>query len=382
MPPGGRLPPGFPPGGPPEDKPPTALYDLQGNVVVGVRSHLIDERAIIVPVLVDGVSVGELRSAPRRRLETPQETSFSRQQLNTSWIIGISFTAMAFALSLFLAKGLLAPIRRMISHVGDLSSGHYTQRLNESRSDELGQLTRDLDRLGATLEENQNSRRRLLADVSHELRTPLSVLTGEIEAMQDGLRPLDAAQLVSLEQEVKRLRVLVDDLYELSLSELGGLRYQFSSVELAGRLSSAVATVQARAEQQGIEIHVDLAQLLKVRADSSRLDQLFCNLLENALAYTDGPGTIAVACKRVANQVVVTIDDSPPGVDAADCNKLFDPLFRQESSRNRRSGGAGLGLAICRNIVDAHEGTINATPSALAGVQVVVTLPLAEGTEQ
>ncbi|MEM8561799.1 MAG: ATP-binding protein [Pseudomonadota bacterium] len=376
--PGRPLPPDLPAGGPPQEKPPTALYDLQDNVVVGVRSHLIDERAIVVPVLVDGVSVGELRSAPRRRLETPQETSFSRQQLNTSWIIGISFTAMAFALSLFLAKGLLAPIKRMISHVGHLSSGHYSQRLNENRSDELGQLTRNLDRLGATLEENQNSRRRLLADVSHELRTPLSVLTGEIEAMQDGLRPLDAAQLASLEQEVKRLRVLVDDLYELSISELGGLRYQFSSVALYDCVEAAAATVQARAKEQGLDLTFGCNESLSVRGDTTRLHQLFCNLLENALAYTDAPGNIAVSCSCIANQAVVTIDDSPPGVDADDCNKLFDPLFRQESSRSRRSGGAGLGLAICRNIVDAHEGVISAKPSPLGGVRLEVRLPLAE----
>ncbi len=111
--------------------------------------------------------------------------------------------------------------------------------MNEARRDELGQLTRDLDRLGSTLEGNQSSRKRLLADVSHELRTPLTVLCGEIEALKDGLREFDQTQLASLDQEVQRLRYLVDDLYELSISDVGGLRYQFGDVNLSACVQHA-----------------------------------------------------------------------------------------------------------------------------------------------
>jgi two-component system sensor histidine kinase BaeS len=365
---------GGPPPGNIQEGPPTGLFDAKGTFLVGNDLDTLSAQYISVPVVVDGVTVAELRSTPLRRVNSPLETAFSKQQLRTSWIIGLSCAALAFGVSLLLARGLLAPIRRMIKHVGELSNGHYAQRLNEKRADELGQLTRDLDRLGTTLEENQASRRRLLADISHELRTPLTVLTGEIEALQDGLREFDANQLASLDQEVQRLRHLVDDLYELSVSELGGLRYQFSTVDVTDSLAAAAKSLHNRASQKGIELVMPDAKAVEARADPARLHQLLCNLLENSLAYTDAPGRIELTLTRSDTDVIVQIEDTPPGVTQADCEKLFDPLYRQELSRSRRSGGAGLGLAICRNIIEAHNGSIIASPSALGGLCICVKL--------
>ena len=373
--PNGHRPPPIGRAGIPKDSPPTALMNPDGTLIAGDSIGFPDRLSIHVPVVVDGVTVAELRSAPRRRISSPLETAFSRQQLSTSWIIGLSCAALAFVVSLALAQGLLAPIRRMIKHVAELSNGNYGQRLNESRTDELGQLTRDLDHLGTTLEANQNSRRRLLADISHELRTPLTVLTGEIEALQDGLRKFDSDQLESLDQEVKRLRHLVDDLYELSLSELGGLRYQFSTVDVTACLQDATRSLRNRAAQKGIELVIPDTGAITARGDPARLHQLFCNLLENSLAYTDSPGRIELTVTSPDGHVVIKIDDTPPGATAADCEHLFDPLYRQELSRSRRSGGAGLGLAICRNIVEAHNGSITASPSRLGGLCIGVTLP-------
>jgi len=222
----------------------------------------------------------------------------------------------------------------------------------------------------------------LLAAISHELRTPLTVLTGEIEALQDGVRKFDAAQLESLDQEVKRLRRLVDDLYELSLSELGGLRYQFSTVNVTGTLQEAARSVRSRAAQRGIELVLPEADAITTRGDPARLPQLFRHLLENSLAYTDSPGTIKLTLLPSDRNIVITFEDSPPGVVQADCEKLFEPLYRQDLSRSRRSGGAGLGLAICRNIVMAHNGSISASPSQLGGLCVSVTLPAIDETKQ
>ena len=148
----------------------------------------------------------------------------------------------------------------------------------------------DLDRLAHKLEENRASRQRWLADISHELRTPVTVLTGEIETMKDGIRPLDMEQVHSLDQEVTRLRRLIDDLYELSVSDIGGLRYTFAPVDIRQSVTAAIEAVQMRANEQDIEIKV-MGEIDKmISADSQRLDQLFINLLENALAYTDSPG--------------------------------------------------------------------------------------------
>lgn len=363
--------------------PPTGLYDMDGNLVAGASIDMDGDFGIRVPIMVDGNKVGELRSEPRRQITSPLETEFSRRQLQTSWILGISSLILAFGVSLLLARGLLAPVRRMIAGVAQLSSGDYSHRMNESRSDELGQLTRDLDRLGSTLEANQSSRRRLLADVSHELRTPLTVLAGEIEALKDGLREFDHTQLESLDQEVQRLRYLIDDLYELSISDVGGLRYQFAPVDLSDCLQHTIDGMRKRAAELGIELDLakprvgEPADGITISADARRLDQLLQNVLENALAYTDAPGRVAVALSRTERTAIITIDDTPPGVDESDCEKLFDPLFRREGSRSRRTGGAGLGLAICRNIVAAHGGSIAASPSDMGGLSIQVEIPLA-----
>ena len=362
--------------------PPTALYDVNNTLIAGTSMGPFDSLTIRVPVMVRDEVVGELRSEPRRQLHSTQETAFSRQQLRTSWMIGAVCLVLAFGLSLILSRGLLAPVRRAIASVAQLSGGNYDHRMNEKRSDELGRLADDLDKLGATLEANQSSRRRLLADVSHELRTPLTVLTGEIEALKDGVRPFDRAQLESLDQEVQRLRYLVDDLYQLSVSDLGGLSYTFASVDLARCARELIEGLSHRASEQGIVMSFsDEAKepSLLVRADVNRIEQLLANLLENSLAYTDAPGQVRVTLSRQANSAVLLIEDSAPGVAASDCERLFEPLFRAEASRSRRTGGAGLGLAICRNIVEAHDGTITASPSALGGLLTKVELPLVAG---
>ncbi len=357
----------------------TGLYDTDDNLVAGTNIGMGATPAIRVPIVVEGITVGELRSEPRRIISSPLETEFSRQQLKTSWILGLSSLILAFAVSLFLSRGLLAPVRRMINSVAQLSNGDYAHRMNENRSDELGELTRDLDRLGSTLEANQSSRKRLLADVSHELRTPLTVLTGEIEALKDGLRDFDQTQLESLDQEVQRLRYLVDDLYELSVSDVGGLRYQFSTVNLTDCLQGAVDGMCKRAEAQGHELTLECPEAntsVPVAADVQRIDQLLHNLLENSLAYTDAPGRVRVALSQSSTTAIITVDDTLPGVKESDCEQLFDPLFRQEASRSRRTGGAGLGLAICRNIVTAHGGRISASPSVLGGLGIRIEIPL------
>ena len=371
-PPGGR-----PPSGNRPDRlmPPTVLYDADQNRVAGTALDDSVSDIIRVAIVVDGETVGELRSEPRRRLSSPQDTAFSRQQLEMSWTIGVVALLVAAGLSFALARGLLAPIRRMIASVDRLSDGDYSTRLNERRNDELGQLMADLDHLGMTLDEERISRRRWLADVSHELKTPLTVLSGEIEALRDGIRSFDAEQLKSLDQEVQRLRFLIDDLYELSVSDVGGLRYTFSAIDLKDSLESAVNMARKRAHDNGLALEIRAAESVPIKGDVNRIDQLFQNLFENTIAYTDAPGRIEVGLSRRNGLAIVEIEDTAPGPSQADCDRLFEPLYRQESSRNRRTGGAGLGLAICRNIVEAHRGTITASPSSLGGLCLRIEMP-------
>lgn len=378
LPPRGE--PGPPRGGGQPPYPPTAVYDATGTLVAGPPLDAADAELNRAAIIVDGVTVGELRSARREQFNSPQEQAFLRWQFRATWIIGIAAMALALGISIILARGMLTPIRRMQEEVGKLSNGDYSIRLASDRPDELGDLMRNLDRLAVTLDKSRESRQSWFATVSHELRTPVAVLAGELEAMEDGVRPTDARQLASLQQEVQRLRHLIDDLYELSVSDIGGLRYEFSHLALDESLATAVAGVRARARERGIVISFS-SESLEVSADPRRIDQLWQNLLTNTLAYTDGPGQMQIRAFRHTSTAVVLIEDSPPGVEEEVCEQLFEPLFRLESSRSRRTGGAGLGLAICRKVVEAHGGTITATPASLGGLCVRVEFPLTPSGE-
>ena len=369
-PPGGRPP-------PPEEMrgaPPTALYSTDGLFIAGDDLDTPDDDTIRVPVSLQSTVIGELRSAPRRQLQSAQETAFSAQQSRASWTIGAISLGLALLVSLLLARGMLAPVRRMTKDVEQLSNGDYTVRINDTRTDELGQLARDIDRLAITLEQTRNAKQRWFADISHELRTPVTVLTGELEALKDGVRQFDSTQVESLSQEVERLKFLIDDLYQLSLSDIGGLKYEFSRCNLKDLINRNVDLVATRAKAGNIEINTITTDVF-VNADSKRLTQLFQNILENSLAYTDSPGQIEITLMREGDQAAIKVEDTPPGVTVSECAQLFEPLFRLEGSRNRRFGGAGLGLAICRNIVEAHAGQISASPSDKGGLQIRIELP-------
>ncbi len=355
--------------------PPTALFSANGEQIAGARLSGSSNDHIRVPIISEGKIIGELRTSPRRDLDSPRETAFSKQQLLTSSIIGLTSLSLAALVSWLLSRTLVAPVRRMANSVNELANGNFTTRLQEQRADELGQLMNDLDHLAGILEENRLSRRRWLADISHELRTPVTILSGEIEAIKDGLRTLDKQQILSFDQEVQRLRHLIEDLYQLSLSDVGGLRYEFTSIDICHCLKATIDSVNERALSNGIAIDIQCLDNSIVKADGQRISQLFHNILLNSISYTNSPGKIEISVSRDSQQLTVTVQDSAPGLNEQDCQKIFEPLYRHEASRSRRAGGAGLGLTICQNIVKAHGGTISAQPSALGGLSISIAIP-------
>lgn len=284
-------------------------------------------------------------------------------------------------LSLPLARRIVRPIEAMAAATHDLASGKYSVRVPVATSDELGQLARDFNSMALALEQNEKARRQWVADISHELRTPLSVLRGEIEALMEGIRKTSPEAIASLYAEALRLHRLVDDLYQLSLSDVGALTYRKEDVDLAEVLNDSIESYSVELLRKGITITKDISRRAKVIvfADDERLRQLFSNLLDNSLKYTDAGGNLVVRLSRNYDQVEVDFEDSAPGVPEEELDKLFDRLYRVEGSRNRDSGGAGLGLAICRSIVEAHSGIISAHPSSLGGLLIRVSLPIAGG---
>ncbi|MBD3816265.1 MAG: HAMP domain-containing protein, partial [Halothiobacillus sp.] len=320
--------------------------------------------------------IGELHFNHRRALSEQADIEFAQTQSKMlTW--GALLVSLIGALLLWpLANHLIQPIRQLTQGLRQLAQGHYTTRLSNDRRDEFGQLQHDFNHLAATLEQSQNSRNQWIADVSHELRTPVTILRGSIEAMQDGVRPANERNLQALQEEVQHLGTLIEDLYQLSLSDVGGLQYRMERLDFTDLLETELLTLQPRFSAKGLQLHWQLnAKEAALTGDANRLQQLIRNILLNSLAYSDAPGQVNVTLNQEAERLILDIEDSPPGVDEAACARLFERFYRTEASRNRRHGGSGLGLAIVQQIVQAHQGSIRATPSALGGLHLQISLP-------
>jgi len=370
---GGRRP-------PPRPKPllePMVLVDSKGEFIAGYSDELKTDSLLIVDIVVNEILVGQIKTVKQVKLSSGFESSFSKQQSNASYIIAIVSILVASIASWALSRMLLAPTYKMKESIANLVNGDFSNRLTVLNDDELGQLMGDINRLSETLQENRASRRRWLADVSHELRTPIAILSGELEAVLDGIRPLNNNTIESLSHEVARLKHLIDDLYQLSLSDIGGLRYEFKTIDISQSLELIISQQRARLEDAGMVLKTNIQTGVLIEADASRLEQLFVNLINNSEAYTDAPGQISIQLEQDDDSnVVIQFNDSAPGLDTDNYDEIFEPLFREDASRSRRVGGAGLGLSISKNIVYGHEGTINVQASQLGGLEFIIKLPI------
>lgn len=353
-----------------------ALLDAQGRRVIGNPN--IDADAIRRAIVVQGRTVGWMAMVPFQRVLAANEQRFVEQQQRRWWAIGIASVLVAATLAWLLSRALLRRLRALASATHRLSAGDYATRIEAGRDDEIGGLARDFNRMADALGNTEQNRRAFMADISHELRTPLAVLRAELEAVQDGIRPMTPASLAPLQGEVRQLGKLVDDLHDLALTQSGPLAYRRTALDVDAVLQSTLGGMRGRFADAGLTLMApDNGTPLRVLGDERRLQQLFANLLENALRYTDAGGVVAVQAQAIDGRARIVIEDSAPGVDPDKRARLFERFYRVEGSRNRASGGSGLGLAICHSIVAAHDGAIGAEASALGGLRIVLTLPLA-----
>jgi two-component system sensor histidine kinase BaeS len=288
-------------------------------------------------------------------------------------LVSILFTGF---IAIKIANVLLSPLTRLAKATHRLAGGDYTTRVEVATQDEVGRLSADFNQLALTLERNERMRRNFMADVSHELRTPLGILNGQLEAIEDGLLEPSMDTVKSLQSEVATLNKLVNDLYDLSLADVGALTYRKADIDIASLLRTSLQSYEETYREHGLAVAIDLPQqAMLVHADAGRLQQLFKNILENTLRYTDSGGRLQVACRREQHYWLLQFDDSTPGTTPEALPRLFERFFRADASRNRANGGAGLGLAICQHIVEAHEGSISADASAFGGLRLSIWLP-------
>lgn len=346
------------------------------------------------PLQAQGGTVGWLAIAPPRGTPTAADRAFVAQQSAFVVWTGLAGLALALALSWWLTRRWLAPVRQLMQGAQEVARGRLDTRLPVQGDDELAVLTRNFNDMAQRLARTEQTRLQWLADVAHELRTPVAALRAEIEALQDGVRTFDAQTATRLHRQVMRLGQLVEDL-RLTLDEDGGAPVlAMQRLQPVDLLLEAMAAMRERFAAAGLQIDASallpLAGVLgpHIEGDAARLHQVFANLLENSLRYTRTGGRLVLEASTAAGPVAqaplvrLAFDDTEPGPAEQDYARLFERFYRGEASRNREHGGSGLGLAICRALVQAHGGSIAAQPSALGGLRVAIELPLALPLEE
>ena len=313
-------------------------------------------------------------------LEEELGSYYLRSQSQT--VVAVSLICLGFSVLLarLFARHFLRPIKAVLEGVETLAGGNYELDIPKtSRLDELGTLSSSFTRLAHTLHAAERSRSDWVANTSHELRTPLAVLRAEIEAIQDGVHEANEQTLAVLHREVMGLSNLVDELNELAQADLGGLAYRFAPLDLGELLTQTVEGFRERFSKLDIKVEIKVRGSCRVEGDENRLRQLWANLLENSLRYTDSPGTLRINLGKQSGRVFVTLQDSAPGVPDEALERLFERFFRADPSRTRGRGGSGIGLALVQKIVLAHRGKIRARHSELGGVRIEIEMPLLEG---
>jgi signal transduction histidine kinase len=292
------------------------------------------------------------------------------------WLIGGLALAALLAVLVILTifRRVFAPVEALTRGARALAGGRLDTRVDVRGRDEIGELASAFNVMADALERNERARRNMVSDVAHELRTPLTNIRVQVEAVQDGIIAPDAKFFASIEEDASTLARLVDDLQQLSLAEAGQLRLEMEDVGVEELVARALDGLQRRIEERGLAITTDV-QPAVVRVDPRRMVQVLRNLLVNALTY--GRTSLTIASRIAAEHVELRVTDDGPGVPAEHAASIFERFYRADAARSRTTGGAGLGLAIARQLVELHGGTIRLENDPGAGASFVFTIPRA-----
>ncbi|MEP4888918.1 MAG: ATP-binding protein [Aliiglaciecola sp.] len=351
-----------------------SLYDQHKNVVVG-RDNIADNPHL-EPLLNNDKVIGWIGLVPSSLVENSSVNVFLAAQLRNYLAITVGVILLAFVMAIVLSRHLSKPIKQLVDATNELKDGNYHSRVLPLTQDELGTLSENVNKLASTLEQNQQMRFQWISDTSHELRTPLTVLRSHLLAVQDGVFVADEKRINVLINQVNILNHIVDDLAQLATSDLAYLTYNEVEINLVDILEQTIESFTAMFDARDLSVSFEIlatARSCTMRGDKDRLQQLFTNLLENACRYTHKGGQVNIQINKQQEKLTIIIEDSAPAVSTDDLGQLFHRFYRVEKSRSREHGGSGLGLSICKKIVEAHGGKILLENSPLGGLKVKVT---------
>ena len=283
--------------------------------------------------------------------------------------------ALAVSLSFLLTRRVLRPLSDMTRMTQQFAAGNYDARVVVRGSDELAELAASFNRMADALQQVERLRKRLVADVAHELRTPLTNVRGYLEALADGVVAPERATLEMLEGEVQRLVTLANDLLELARADAARAHLSIQTVDVPELIDAVVAINAVNFREKQIDVEKCYANAARtIQADPEKLLQAIGNLVQNAWQYTSQGGTFRIATERRDDRIRIEFSNDSAPIAAEDLGYLFERFFRLERSRSRECGGAGIGLAVTKELVEAHRGSVDARQSN-GRLYIVIELP-------
>jgi two-component system sensor histidine kinase BaeS len=307
------------------------------------------------------------------------ERTFLDSVRNSLWLAAVVAILTGVALGFFFSRLISGPMRQLTLAARKVANGDFSQRVTTNTDDEIGEVSVAFNTMAEQLETKEKSRRQLLADIAHELRNPLSIIKGNLEAWLDGVITPTSDQVASVYDETVLLSRLVTDLRDLSLAEAGQLKLYQKSTELGEFIFTEIASVQTRCQEKQISINADLpAGLPLVLIDKDRIRQVLHNLVDNALRYTPAGGKIKIQANYTKpGWVTVSVSDTGNGISVKDLPYVFDHFYKADRSRHRGHGGAGIGLAMVKLVVELHGGEVWVKSRKGRGTTFHFTLPVA-----
>ena len=342
------------------------LADTQGTIVADSAGQDVGKTlssadlAAGEPVLVGNQQVGTLLPVYAGTNVSNAAGDFVSSVNHSTWLAGGIAALVALLLGSLLFFQIVSPVQRLTSAAQKIAAGDLSQRIPTQSRDEIGALATSFNQMADSLAQHEELRRNLIADVAHELRTPLTVIQGNLEAMLDGVLPTSPQEIATLRDETALLTRLVSDLRLLSLAEAGQLKLERVEIDPVELITRAVEPFRLQAQSSQIELALEIApNLPSISVDADRIAQVIRNLLSNALRHTPSRGRVTVTCRNDKSQnLLITVSNTGEGIPPDDLPFVFDRFYRADKSRSRTSGGSGIGLAIVKQLVEAHSGKV------------------------
>lgn len=304
------------------------------------------------------------------------DQEFRMQSYQGMCLAAVLSVALASLIGIVFARGLVRPINRITKTAQEIKEGNLSARVNLDGKDEIAELAKTFDAMAESVESNQELERRLTTDVAHELRTPLMAIQSTVEAIMDGVFEADEERLNTIDAEVQRLSRLVDAILKLSRLESRSTPMNEEVVDVGDIIRPLVMSHEAFVNDAGLTLEYDAEPDVIVYGDRDMLRQATANLISNAVRYTPAPGKITVSVKRGDVMAAIAVRDTGIGLSPEERRMVFKRFWRAEESRQRQSGGLGVGLAVVKEIVDRHGGWVQVEGKKGEGACFTIHVPL------